>query len=118
LYLKKKNQGANIMAKIKPAEIQIENNLTRENNGYAYSEISVKVPDHDSDVAIVFPNGKKLLIQCRPSNAEVNYNGSLDIILPYDNIVTCWRGDDMEAAPAVENRQYERRAKQLVTELP
>lgn len=82
-------------------------------------ETRVAVPKADHDVVIVLPGGKELTVQLRPSNADVNYNGSLDIILPDDDVVTCWRGDDMEAAPKGKGcRAHERLAKQLVTELP
>jgi hypothetical protein len=84
-----------------------------------FQEIRVDLPQHDADVVIVFPGGKELTVQARPSNADVNYNGSLDIILPDDQLVTAWQGDDMEDSVApVEGRQHERRAKQLVTDLP
>lgn len=83
------------------------------------SEIKVHIPYHDCDVILVFPNGKELAVQLRPSNADVHYNGSLDIILPEDTCVTCWKGDDMEAAPAAgSNIPHERIAKQLVLQLP
>ena len=59
-----------------------------------------------------------MTIQARPSNADVNYNGSLDIILPDDQCVTNWKGDDMEAAPGIKGQAHTRKAKQLVTELP
>jgi hypothetical protein len=84
-----------------------------------YQEIRVELPKHDADVVIVFPGGKELTVQARPSNADVDYNGSLDIILPDDQLVTAWQGDDMEDSVAPdESRQHERRAKQLVTDLP
>jgi hypothetical protein len=82
-------------------------------------ETRVFVPTEDHDVVIVFPGGKELTVQLRPSNADTNYNGSLDIILPENDVVTCWKGDDMQAAPKGKNcRTHERLAKQLVTQLP
>jgi hypothetical protein len=83
-----------------------------------FEEKIVVAPDHDFDVVIKFPGGKNLTIQARPSNADINYNGSLDIILPDDDNVTCWRGDDMEPSVQVGNRPEVRLAKQLVMELP
>lgn len=88
---------------------------------FPFVEIPVDLPAHDADVVIRFPGGKELLIQARPSNADVNYNGSLDIVLPDDTVVTNWRGDDMESAPEAfpgRGRPHERTAKQLVVELP
>ena len=86
---------------------------------YAFNTIEVDLPKNDCDVIIKFPGGKQMVVQARPSNADVNYNGSLDIILPQDQVVTNWKGDDMESAPqAFKGRAHERMAKQLVTDLP
>jgi len=82
-----------------------------------FSEKKIKVPNHDCDLVLVFPSGKEITIQARPSNADVDYNGSLDIILPEDQVVTNWKGDNMEPAPASKLPQC-RKAKQLVMELP
>ncbi len=86
---------------------------------YKFEEYEFVAPEHDFDVTIVFPSGKKVTIQARPSNADVNYNGSLDIILPKNQAVTNWSGDDMLPAKAVSKKSPEIRiAKQLVTDLP
>jgi len=86
---------------------------------YKFTEHPVLVPNHDCDVVLVFPNGETLTVQCRPSNADENYNGSLDIILWDNEAVTCWEGDDMKVAPPVsKGSQHERLAKQLVMTLP
>jgi hypothetical protein len=84
-----------------------------------YKEIVVEMPKHDCDVSIRFPGGPILTVQARPSNADTNYNGSLDIILPQNQLVTSWIGEDMEEAPAPDyKRQHERTTMQLVTDLP
>lgn len=83
-----------------------------------FKNIVVKIPDADCDVELQFTSGKVLVIQCRPSNADTDYNGSLDIILPEDGIVCLWKGDDMEAAPKAGRYAHHRMAKQLVMELP
>lgn len=85
-----------------------------------FTATRLEVPDHDNDIELVFRSGKRILIQCRPSNADVDYNGSLDIILPDNMVVTNWFGDDMQPAPAtgVGIHDCERMAKQLVLELP
>ena len=77
----------------------------------------VPVPDHDCDFTLVFPSGREILIQCRPSNADDGYNGSLDIVLPEDMPVVNWAGDNMQPAPQCA-QECERLAKQLVMELP
>ncbi len=81
------------------------------------SSFRIPVPETDSDIVIVFPNGKELLIQLRPSNADINYSGSLDIILPENTVVTCFK-DGLEVAPQVLGSPCTRFAKQLVCELP
>lgn len=83
-----------------------------------FTEQTITVPNNDNDVHIKMPGGKVLTIQFRPSNADTNYNGSLDIILPEDATVTSWKGDDMEDAPAVGEHPHIRLSKQLATELP
>jgi hypothetical protein len=86
-----------------------------------YEEINVVLPEHDCDVTLHFPSGKTVQVQCRPSNADDGYNGSLDFILPDNMVVTNWYGDHMKEAPAASNHPkggHERLAKQLVTELP
>ena len=89
---------------------------------------TVIMPKCDCDLTIKFPGGEEITIQARPSNADVNCNGSLDIILPTDQPVTTWKGDDMEDSDAFqvfnldtrkwENREYIRVAKQLALTLP
>jgi hypothetical protein len=88
-----------------------------------FSNIEVDVPQYDCDITLKFPSGKVIVIQARPSNAEADYNGSLDFILPENMGVTNWIGDDMEPAPMVDDgvvsgADHYRLAKQLVIELP
>jgi hypothetical protein len=84
-----------------------------------FTQLNVDLPENDCDVVIKFPGGKLLTIQARPSNCHENYNGSLDIILPENKLVTSWIGEDMKDAPAPnKKRQNERMTMQLVTELP
>lgn len=87
-----------------------------------FKEIAVDLPKHDCDVVIRFPGGKELIVQARPSNADVNSNGSLDFVLPQDQVVTCWKGDDMESAPPASDHMTKddhiRVIKQMATELP
>ena len=80
----------------------------------------IMVPDTDCDVVLVFPSGNVIEIQSRPSNGDGgNYNGSLDIILPFNTSVVCWEGDDMKPAQAnCPNRPQERFAKHLYTKIP
>ena len=82
-------------------------------------DIIVKVPDEDCDIILKFSSGKKVVIQARPSNADINYSGSLDIILPRKQVVILWKNFDMAEAPAIDSeRQFMRLTKQIVTELP
>ena len=89
---------------------------------FVQSEFRVELPKWDADVVIVFPGGEELVVQARPSNADVNYNGSLDIILPTDQVVTARKGDDMEHAPAIYPEYCPQAtrcvAKQLAMNLP
>lgn len=83
-----------------------------------YKKKKVKIPNHDFDLVLTFHNGKEVIIQARPSNADVDYNGSLDIILPENMHVANWAGDEMKPAKAAHKHPEIRFAKQLVTELP
>jgi hypothetical protein len=95
---------------------------------YEFSEFRIPVPKHDADVIIVLPGGKEIKVQLRPSNADVHeddrgkpvpYNGSLDLILPDDDLVMVYEGDDMQPSDAPDaDLPHARTAKQLVTELP
>lgn len=82
-------------------------------------ELVINLPKDDADVTLVFPGGEKLVVQARPSNADGNYNGSLDVILPDDSLVTVFRGDDLDKSEAPDaSRPHERVGKQIVSELP
>ncbi len=84
-----------------------------------YGHMAIDVPDIDYDITLRFPTGKEIEIQTRPSNATETSRGSLDIILPTDQAVTCWEGDDMQPAPAYDwPMDHVRIAKQLVLDLP
>lgn len=84
-----------------------------------YRQIIVDVPKIDCDVMIKLPGGVDWIqVQLRPSNADTNYNGSLDVILPRNQAVTLWSGDDMQPSTAVEADPNTRIGKQIVTELP
>ena len=83
-----------------------------------FKEFKVKIPDHDCDVVLTFPGGKQIVVQSRPSNADVGYPGSLDIILPEDQWVTNWEGDNMKPAKAARRLPHSRFAKQLMMTLP
>ena len=79
----------------------------------------ITIPDGDNDVILVFPNGKEIHIQIRPSNADVNYNGSLDICLPDQNIMTAWSDMDLTAAPCgKDGKEHIRLVQQIALEIP
>ena len=83
-----------------------------------YRQIIVDVPKIDCDVMSKLPGGVDWIqVQLRPSNADTNYNGSLDVILPRDQAVTCWYGDSMQPSQSTDDPNT-RIGKQIVTELP
>jgi hypothetical protein len=80
--------------------------------------IKVVMPDRDVDIMLCF-GGQIVVIQARPTNAEENYHGSLDVILPEPKLVTNLVGESMKASYAPnKGRPHERYADQLVMELP
>lgn len=87
---------------------------------YKFTTKHVKVPKHDCDIELTFPSGKVITIQSRTSNVEPQYNGSLDIILWDPQTVTCWQGDNMEAAPPLDkkNTHIRKNVSQIVLEIP
>jgi hypothetical protein len=98
-----------------------DNAPTKKATNIRYSEFCIPVPDHDCDIVLQLPGNKELIVQLRPSNADVNYNGSLDIILPENTIISCFEGDDLQPAKTPKGnkvRSHEKFAKQLVCELP
>jgi hypothetical protein len=94
------------------------------NYPYPFSTETVHLPDHDCDVVLLFPNGKEVHIQIRPSNAEhyngFVYNGSLDVILPDNRAVYLYKDDDLEPAPQIniKDHPHGRISKQIVCEIP
>jgi hypothetical protein len=83
------------------------------------AELKVNVSDGDADVVLVFPDGQEMVIQLRPSNADTDYNGTMDIILPRNQSVVNWIGENMEEAPAMNpDKPHIREARHLYTELP
>lgn len=81
-----------------------------------WRELVVNAPPNDCDIVIIMPGGSRIVLQLRPSNAEEDYNGSLDILLPRNQWVSCFQGDNLH--PATTSVGGELFAKQLVTELP
>lgn len=75
----------------------------------------VNVPTDNCDVILSFPNGKEIVVQCRPQNADINYNGSLDICFPENETLTLWK-DDMEDADILDHSSF--LGNQLTMELP
>lgn len=79
----------------------------------------ISIPDGDNDVILVFPNGKEIHIQIRPSNADTNYNGSLDICLPEPATVTTWQDMDLtDSTRTLAGREHIRTVQQLSMEIP
>ena len=68
---------------------------TKRTGCYKYSVVEINVPPHDTDVELILRNGKVVSLQWRVETP------SLDVCLPEEeHLVTCWRGNDMEPAPA------------------
>lgn len=85
--------------------------LFHKHRGFGRGYIEVDIPDSDFDVNLRFPSGEIVVIQVRPSNADKNYAGSLDIILPRNQSVCTFYGDDMSPPKGSL-------VKQIVTEIP
>jgi len=102
--------------------VQVTKVETRNQHGshYRSSSVEIKMPHHDTDVALVMPNGKTIECQYRVEGP------TLDICLPENLPVTNWQGEDMEPAPPVvpahdadyDDRSHERKAQQLCIGLP
>lgn len=79
----------------------------------------IHLPEADCDIVLVFPNGEELELQHRPSNADVDYNGSFDIILPHNTPVFTYLGDNLEPSKcAYVGQEHMRRCKQIVFAIP
>jgi hypothetical protein len=65
---------------------------------YKFAQADVIVPDSDSDINIVLPDGEKIVLQIR---TEGDFP-SLDICFEKDRLVRNW-ARDMEPAPAVKS---------------
>jgi len=79
---------------------------------YKFTNKEVKIPSHDSDVNLILPNGRVIILQFRPSNADIDTNGSLDIILPECQDMVVYENDYLENSSCVN------KVKQITTELP
>ena len=79
---------------------------------YKHKDIHIKIPKYDSNVNIELPDGNILLLQFRPSNADIDTRGSFDIILPKRQDIVIYKSDSL-TKPVFVNR-----VKQITTELP
>lgn len=94
-------------------KLQVKKIETKRIGHNTYSEMSVQLATHDTDINVLLPNGEQVILQFRVESP------SLDIILPGDLPVTNWSGDDMQPAKALRYKgmhmwAHIRKAKQLV----
>lgn len=82
------------------------NNITR----YRWDEAEVKLSDRDSDIRLILPSGRTVLIQFRIEEGEC-----VDICLDGGSwSATNWIGDSMEPAPADGASKHTRKVNQIM----
>ena len=98
-------------------KLQVKKVETKRSGHHTYSEMSVQLAAHDTDINVLLPNGERVILQFRVESP------SLDIILPGDLPVANWEGDDMQAAKPFPGYRRNKSAhilktKQMVVNLP
>jgi len=83
-----------------------------------YSQQIIEIPEHDFDLTLKFSSGKVIHLQHRPSNADTNYNGSFDIIMPEDVIICTFKGEELEPSETVGDLPNQHLCQQIVFEIP
>lgn len=81
---------------------------------YKFSEGTVQLPAHDTDINVKLPSGKLIQLQFRVESP------SIDVCLPYECGVTNWIGEDMTPAPPAgvgKKQAHMRLCNQLVIDL-
>ena len=69
----------------------------------------------EKDIAIVLPNGKRIVVQYRNYEGDDDGSGaSLDIILPEPTFVHNWIGEEMKPAKNLKGHPAEHFADQLM----
>lgn len=92
--------------------------VQEEEEAYAdVPEYTIYMERDDIDIDLVFESGAVITLQHRPSNADTDYKGSFDVILPDDTIVNAYTGD-LAPSRSVEGADYARICNQLVLEIP
>ena len=90
--------------------LQLEENKTVTKDHYTYSEATLSIPNHDTDLKLVLPNGRTLLLQYRVETT------SMDICLAKGHFIDVlnW-GEDMKSAPTdKDNPEMHNGVNQLV----
>jgi hypothetical protein len=105
------------MIKKIPTKLVVKSCKTKKNlnshKGYNYSEAELEMPAHDTDVALIMPNGHRIIVQFRVESP------SIDICLPENLPVSNWEGLDMKPAPkAFSGADHIRKVDQLCIGLP
>lgn len=96
----------------------VKKSETTINGHYKFSSMEIQLPNHESDITLILPNGKEVALQYRMEGP------TMDICLPEELAVTNWEGDDMSPAPPLtdsvdgKDRSHERLAKQICIGLP
>ena len=92
----------------------VNREATVRKNHYTTSDVSIDIPDHDTDIHLKLPNGESITLQFRPEGNTV------DICLPKNMQVHNWQGSDMKPAPKQRGNKLEhiRNADQLCVQLP
>lgn len=88
--------------------MKFEYKQTKINGVHTYDEAKIHLSNNETDIILVFPNGKEIEIQFRLDGPTI------DICLPVAVSVDNWIGDDMKPAPTIKNHgSHVRLANQL-----
>jgi hypothetical protein len=82
---------------------------------HKFTEVTVKLPQHETDVTLVMPNGQEVAIQIRLEGP------TLDLCIdPNEMALDCtnWIGDSMQPAPSIHDDQHVRQIHQICIGLP
>jgi hypothetical protein len=76
---------------------------TVDNNNYVYSEIDIELQPHDTDINVILPSGKIMVVQCRVEGPSIDIcMGDPEASPPKTWEAINWIGPDMKPAPVVK----------------
>ena len=79
----------------------------------------IHLPECDCDLVLVFPSGKEVQLEHRPSDSDDEYEGSFAVILPNNIDVVTYKGDNREpSSTAFPGQEHFRTCKQIYFEIP